>query len=460
MDAPKILLLNPLAPFYEIELMRRPSRVWQPISLGYIASMLEGDDLAVELLDANAENLEGDALAARVEAFGPDVIVANSAQHDRWQNPIPTTQHVAEALGALGERATNAVVILVGPHGTAFPDGTLQSMPCVDFVVRNEPETTTVELVRMLVAGEDPSVLQGLSFRRDGATVNNPPAEFLADLDALPFPAYHLMPMERYRYRGRDSDPGNERERFAIMVTSRGCPYRCSYCSLEMVGKKYRTRSIGSVLEEIDLLVQRYGVNKLIFHDQVFTLRKDRVRELCEGLAARRYDLRWLCQGVVNKFPVDLLPLMRDAGCYQVSFGLESGVEEVAERMRKNSIEEFLEIRAAGERVGIDIVPNHMVGLPGETPELARKSNEFFKRFGFKYFFASATVPYPGTQLYEIGRRNGTIADETWESVVEAIGCVDNAFDARSIREIMSELYSEEDAECRPARADREAAER
>lgn len=424
--------------------MKRPSRIWQPISLGYIASMLESDGSDLLFLDANALCLNKDQLLAQIKAYSPDIIALNSAQHDRWQNPIPTVDHLIEVLSHFSGIGEKAFLILLGPHGTHFPELSFQKLPYIDFIVRGEPEITTVDLIRSLVNNESFEEIRGISFVREGKCINKPSNEFIEDLDSLPFPAYHLMPMEKYRYKGDAEDPTSGKERFAIIITSRGCPYRCSYCDLTMLGNKYRVRSIEKVLAEIDCLVKTYGVNKIIFHDQILTLRKDRVKELCEGLIERKYDLTWLCQGVVNKFPIESLGLMKEAGCSQINFGLESGVEEVVGRVRKTSLEEFADIMEKGEKVGIDIVPNHMVGLPGETPELARKSNEFFRKFGFKYYFASTTIPYPGTELYEIGRREGVIKKDNWESVVDAMGLVNNGFDKESICEIMEELYGEE----------------
>ncbi len=444
MGNPKILLLNPQTPYYEMRLMKRPSRVWQPISLGSIASLLEAEGRDFELLDANAMGMAPDAVAEHTQAYGPDIVVMNSAQHDRWQNPIPTVDHVLDMVTKLDGVAPDATFILLGPHGTAFSAHTFDRIPRLDYLVRGEPEMTTLELIRRLAAGESVDDLAGISVVVDGKCVDHADAGFLADLDELPMPAYHLLPMDRYRYRGEADDPGNEHDRFAMMVTSRGCPYRCAYCSLTMVGWKYRVRSVEKVLEEIDVLVGQYGVNSLIFHDQVLTLKKPRLIEMCEGLVERNYDLAWYCQGVVNKFPTDVLPLMHDAGCKQINFGLESGVEEVSGKMRKNSVQEFVQIYEAGEKAGVAIIPNHMVGLPGETAELARKSNEFYKKFGFKYFFASPTIPFPGTELYEIGRTDGTIKGETWDDVVEATGLVDNGFTKEEMQEIVDELFEEE----------------
>lgn len=444
MERPSILLLNPKYPYYEIRLMKRPSRIWQPISLGYIASMLESDGNDLMLLDANALSLNSDQILEELRAYSPDIIILNSAQHDRWQNPIPTIGHLIELLSQFSEIGEKATLILLGPHGTAFPEHTFQKLLHIDFIVRGEPEITTLNLIRAITNKESFEKIKGICFVREGECIDNPDNDFLENLDDLPFPAYHLMPMEKYRFRGDERDSLNKKERFAIMITSRGCPYRCNYCNLTMVGKQYRVRSIRKVLEEIDCLVNNYGVNKIIFHDQVLTLRKERVKELCQGLIERKYALIWLCQGVTNKFPIELLGLMKESGCYQINFGLESGIEEISDKKRKNSVKDFVEIWEEGKKVGIDIVPNHMVGLPHETPELARKSNEFFKKFGFKYFFASATIPYPGTELYEIGRTEGTIKENTWESVVDAIGLVNNGFEKESIVEIMDELFVEE----------------
>jgi len=444
--SPRVLLLNPQTPYYEMRYMKRPSRIWQPISLGHIASMLERVDGGPELtlLDANALSLTPDRVAIRAGEVDPTVVVLNSAQHDRWQNPIPTIDHVRCLIDALTSVLPDATYVLLGPHGTELPAHTFDKIPALDVIVRGEPELTTVDLIRRLGAGESLDDLTGISIVRDGACVDNPDVSFIDDLDSLPLPAYHLLPMEKYRYRGEANEPGNEDERFAFMITSRGCPYRCSYCSLTMLGHRYRVRSIEKVLEEIDLLVRDYGVNKIIFHDQILTLKKPHVKELCDGLIARGYDVAWFCQGVVNEFPVELLGLMKQAGCAQINFGLESGVEEVSARMRKNSVADFIKIYDQGQQVGVDIVPNHMVGLPGETPELARQSNEFYKKFGFKYFFASPTIPYPGTELYEIGRKNGTIRAETWEAVLDATGLVDNSFDKENMEELVDELFEEE----------------
>jgi len=255
------------------------------------------------------------------------------------------------------------------------------------------------------------------------------------DLDALPLPAYHLLPMDLYK------DNTAPDYRFGLVVTSRGCPMSCVFCSKSMYGAEFRTRSIEKVLEEIHILVRRYQVNRIFFHDQILLFKRDRIEELLNAMIKRRYNLSWRCQTRLSNLDEEVMKLMRASGCTEVHVGLESTSASVAKAVKKGGAgkNRFLEIHKIGADLGISISPNMIIGLPEDTRESVMESARFYNSMGFE-FLLNVAIPYPDTELYKIGVREGKILSGDWESIVNAAGTPGNALTAEELQDTLKEI--------------------
>jgi anaerobic magnesium-protoporphyrin IX monomethyl ester cyclase len=207
---------------------------------------------------------------------------------------------------------------------------------------------------------------------------------------------------------------------FAAMVTSRGCPYRCAYCSKPVFGSRFRARSPEHVVEEIVYLQDRFGVKEIAFYDDTFTLDKKRIHALAEGIIARKLKIAWTCETRVNLVDRELLTHMKRAGCYALAYGIESASPDIIDVLCKDTTIEQVEKAVKGSReAGLQVIGYFMLGSPGETPDTIRQTIEFAKKLKVDFAQFSITTPFPGTGLYDVYMQ-GRKEEISWESFVYA----------------------------------------
>ncbi|MEM3150517.1 MAG: radical SAM protein [Candidatus Nezhaarchaeales archaeon] len=223
----------------------------------------------------------------------------------------------------------DSLVVVGGPHPTFADEDVLKSVPEVDVVVRGEGELTALELVQRFAEGEALEGVKGITYRGREGIVRNEDRELIEDLDSLPFPAYHLLPVQNYRSFGA-------KEPTFTVLTSRGCPFNCKFCvAWKMNRRRYRVRSVKNVVEELEYLVHRFKARFLSFVDDLFTISKERVKALCRAIRERSLSLVWGCETRVDMVDRETLLEMRKAGCYWIYFGLESASQSILNSMRK-----------------------------------------------------------------------------------------------------------------------------
>jgi len=353
-----------------------------PLGLAYLAAVARQAGHGVAILDAFAEGLTWDAFEARVRSAQADLIGITGM--------TPVADSVQRAIRLCRPHAR--WLVLGGPHATAQRDAVMKDNPELDFAVIGEGEITFQELLEALDQGKSPTGLAGL-ITRQGA---GPVRPLMEKLDNLPFPARDLLPNDRYRY------PLSAGRRITTMISSRGCPYGCIFCDKNVFGSRWRGRAADQVLAEIDTVVKDYGVRTLIFYDDLFTLKPDRLRGICEGLIARKYDLTWKAEGRVDLADAELLSLMRRAGCDTLAYGVESanpkGLEYLGKRTTPDQIRQaFQATRAAG----IKTLGYFILGIPVETYEDALRTIRFAMEIKTDYAQFSILSPMPGTRLYK-----------------------------------------------------------
>lgn len=428
----KIVLVSPPAPPFRLGSVLLKSRKWQPYSLAIVGAGLLKLGHEVKILDAHALDWTLEETVNKAAAQRPDVLLYSSARHDAWELPTPDFSFIFNFFQLLRARGKiNYPILIEGPHGTLEPDRMFREIPELTFLARHEPEFPILQLFEAWDDTEKIQKIAGLSYRRGGAVYHNNDGEPPADLDILPIPAFHLLPMDRYREHGDDQIP------FSIVVSSRGCPMPCGYCFKEMFGPKLRFHSIARVIQELEILVNQYSVRRVFFHDQIFTLNRRRTHELCEAMIAKNLQskLSWRCQTRLNGMKFETLDLMKGAGCVEIQTGLESAAPEIQEKILKLPVDEFLKFRAHGEKIGLRISPNNVIGLPGETLATAMGSLKFYHKLGIPYA-ANFHFPYPTTPFYKKARADGEIGDGSFEAIASRAGRVGNALSERDLARI------------------------
>lgn len=300
-----------------------------------------------------------------------------------------------------------------GPHASFTAAETLARVPEVDIVGHGEGELTCLELAEWKVRGggrpEDLHKIKGITFRENGQLASTGPRERIKDLDALPLPARHLFPMRRYRLvMDILGVPGT------IIMTSRGCPIACAFCSeSHFFGKHFFTRSARHVVDEVEDVMTNYGVRGLQIFDSTFSLRRRHVEAFCEELSRRGIKVPWACQVRVNTVDKPLLALMREAGCYIVAFGVESGSQEVLNRISKGiKLGQAEQVMKWCKELGLYTRVSFSLGHAGETFAEARATNRFIRRHR-RYMTFIGYNPgvriYPGTAVEAYARAHNLL---------------------------------------------------
>ena len=360
--------------------------------MGIIAAIIEQLGYDVMILDCFGNEYTKEESIKQIEAHDPSVILIGSV-----------TANFSIAMDILKEaKAKNPLVITIigGPHVSVNPESAFEQPAIVDYAVIGEAEETIKELIP-LIKGK-PSIkreeIKGLMYVADGQKVRTTPRDVVKELDTLPLPAYHLFPMEKYHSYGW-LDLG---KKFTTMTTSRGCPFKCSFCQSSHQAKYWRQRSAENVFREIRLLYDQYHIGHIYFTDDEFCVNHKRVIQLCDMIKAAQLDIVWECLTRVNHMDDDLLAAMASAGCKSIVFGLEVGYEEGFKRINKPITKEMVitAVRMA-QKHGIIVKASFVMGFPWEGVEELKQTIAFAKKVNAEITFFNMLTPYPGTPVYE-----------------------------------------------------------
>ncbi|MCL5265300.1 MAG: B12-binding domain-containing radical SAM protein [Chloroflexi bacterium] len=361
-----------------------------PLGLAYLGAMLEQVGCEVRILDASAPYASYTLRELVVEcvALRPDLIGIGIM--------IPWAQYSYQLIGEL-HRAVDVPIVAGGPHPTQLPEEALNHH--ADIVVRGEGEYAIQDLVRWLQGDARLEDIAGLSYRADGKIRHNPSRTLIQDLNALPFPAKHLFVREHY------VKAAPEINKFRTLISSRGCPFGCTYCSKPVFGTAVRMRSAASVLMEMESLMETYGMRSFNFVDDLFTVNKRRVIEFCDTILEKKLKINWKCIARLNTVDAELLAKMKRAGCVGINYGVESGSAETLRRARRGyTVEQAEAALKMTYDAGIPCQANFMYGFPWETPEHIEQTIHFIKKIElFVEMIPAGGIlePTPGTALYE-----------------------------------------------------------
>ncbi|MDD5681185.1 MAG: radical SAM protein, partial [Candidatus Omnitrophica bacterium] len=308
----------------------------------------------------------------------------------------------------------SAVICIGGAHLSLFPKETLERCPDIDFAIMGEGEFPLLNLIRELEANEpDLSMVEGLVYRKNGGILINRPHPGVQDIDNIPIFPYHLLPMEKYI-----PPPSNYKTLPTYgMLIQKGCPYQCIFCDSRIHGRKLRQMSVDRAINEIRFLIDNYGMKGVVFHDSIFTINRQWVVEFCTKLIEQELKLAWTCFTRADAVDDELCFLMKKAGCWSIAFGIESANQESLDLVKKSiKVERIRQGIRSVKKAGLEMISSIILCLPGEDEQMVRKTIKFVKDMDLDIVVFYLPVPFPGTELYEMCKREGGLAENiAWE---------------------------------------------
>ncbi|MDD2653612.1 MAG: radical SAM protein [Candidatus Omnitrophica bacterium] len=405
----KIVLVNPPLTLEErYGTLAKGGTSLPPLGLTILAAVLRQNNIPVSILDAAVLGLGMEGTVSAILEEKPAYV------------GFTTVTVSINKAAKIAERIKNTnpeiKILIGGPHITAMPEETIKMFPMFDIGVVGEGEVTTVELLKLLEQNKDFSKLKGLVFRDGEHAINTGRAELLKDLDSLPMDALDLLPGFPHSYKSSVHKLG--RLPTTSLITSRGCPYKCRFCDNSMFGTKVRAYSTKRLLEIVKYLQKQYGIKDIFFNDDNFIMLKSRLVEFCNAVIKEKIDLTWGCYGRIDNITDEsLLLMMKQAGCWRISFGLESGSQDILDFYRKNeTLAQMEKVIGWTRKVGIKSKGFFMMGNFMETEETLQQTIDFAKRIKLDDFHATFLTPLPGSEIYDMADQYGEF-DRNWDKM-------------------------------------------
>lgn len=370
-----------------------------PLSLSYCAAVVREAGHDVALVDCIADQIPLSSLAQMVRQTAYDLVVF-AVTTVTFDGDAAVTRAIHEV--------SDAHLTAIGIHVSALPEESLADS-ALDSVVRGEPEYTVAALALALSTGAPLAEVEGLSFRSHTGVVHNAERPFIADLDALPLPARDLLHNARY------IAPLSNVSQTPV-APARGCPYDCVYCTAGCYyGHRIRRRSPGSIVDEMQECVTRFGIGEILMWADTFTADREFVLAICAEIGRREFSPRWICNSRVDTVDPELLCAMRDAGCWAVAYGVESGSQLVLDRAHKRAtLQQARDAVRWTREAGLKSMAHVIVGLPGETVGTVDETSRFLREIEPDYVQVYCAVPFPGSALYEIARDENWVITDEW----------------------------------------------
>lgn len=411
-----------------------------PLGLAYLAAVLEENGYKPKILDALALGIENSVPVGRgfvrvglshkaIRSFlkdnPADVIgiacVATINERDSFD-----MARIAK------EMCPRSYVIFGGAHASACGRSILERCREVDMVVKGEGEMTFLEVVERIKAGQNLTNVKGTIIRVKDKVVDNPPRAYIQDLDSIPFPARHLLPMEIYLKPPTKMRLYAMRTPYINMVTSRGCPGNCVFCSIHSIwGHKWRARSPENVVEEMELLAEKYKVREFGFFDDSVSVNKERLMKICELIIERGLDIKWATPSGIAIWTLDeeLLSKMKKSGYYRATFGIETGSLATLKFIRKAiNFPRARKIIKYSNKIGLWTSSYFIIGFPRETRKQINETIEFAKKSGLDFVSFFTATPYPGTDLYDAFVEDGLIQNGPLEYISTHVAGYDTKY--------------------------------
>lgn len=361
-----------------------------PLGIGYLASYLRQSGHQVKIFESSSDSFSFNDLDRQIKLLKPNLLGIGVM--------TPSYPRAVEICNQVKSKH-NIKTVFGGHHVSAVKEEVLKQSQDVDFAVIGEGEQTLLELVNQLDSTQPKfSKVDGLVWRDGNKIVNNPPRELIQDIDVLPFPARDMVDISKYGLHSY-IDFG---KKSVSMITSRGCPYKCIFCSSWLsMGRKYRYRSAENIMTEIRELVEVNSVDHIVFEDDTMTLNRNRMEEICKELIEMPNRPSWYCLSRVDTMDNSLAKLMKKAGCRMVGFGIESGSAEVLQKIgKKISLEQARQAVSACTKAGLRTQCTFIVGFPFDTEQTMALTYKMAKRINPTIAIFFPLTPYPGTKVF------------------------------------------------------------
>lgn len=400
----KILLINPPAqntlkgnnpPIIDQERGYNP-----PLGLLYLAGYLEKyTSHQVEVLDTQVEELSYEELETRLRNIKPDVVGITAMTF--------TLIDVLKTAKLVKRISNNIKIVLGGPHVYIYPEETI-SLKEIDFLVLGEGEITFAELMDNINDVEKLKNINGLVFKYNGKIINTGLREFITSLDEIPHPARHLVPYKKY------SSLLAKRQPITTMITSRGCPYNCSFCARPHLGKRFRAHSPKNVIHEMQECIN-LGINEFLIYDDTFSIDRQRVLDICDEIINKKLDIGWDIRIRVDTVDEEILKKLKQANCERIHYGVEAGTEKILKVLKKGiTLEQAISAFKLTKKMGIATLAYFMIGSPTETKEDILQTIEFAKKLNPDFVHITITTPFPATAIYQKGLEERVFKSDFW----------------------------------------------
>jgi len=367
-----------------------------PLGLAYIAAVLEQAGYQVVIIDVPALNLTSQDLRQRIIAESADIVGVTTM--------TSTLKGALEVLKIAKE--SSAITVIGGPQLAIYPQETL-SYDFIDYGIIGEGEYPFLNLVRAIEEKKPVKEIQGLVYKENGKIYANP-AYIHMNLDEIPFPSRHLLPMKKYTSI-------ISRDPMTTMISSRGCPFQCGFCFKTPSDAKYRMRSAKNIVDEMESLSNEYKLKEIMFYDDTLTYKKEHVTAICDEILKRNLKIRWESPTRVDNIDIELLKLMRKAGCVRLRYGVESGDRKILKLMRKGiDLDLVKHVFRLTKKSGIETFAYFIIGYIHENIETLKNTLSLAKALHPDYVMFTVATPYPGTPLYAMARDEDYISGDYW----------------------------------------------
>jgi radical SAM superfamily enzyme YgiQ (UPF0313 family) len=375
-----------------------------PLGIFYLASYLRKNNYVVHVTDAEALKMTTEEVVKEIKELNPNFVGISSS--------TVAFHRALEVATQIKKDLANVVTIIGGPHVTSNVNHAM-SFGVFDFGVLREGEITALELLDAISNKRPIDRIEGITYlNREGKVVVNPLRDYIANLDELPIPAYDLI-----KDIGLYSPPPSNYRTLPVVniITSRGCPNQCTFCDRNVFGKKYRERSAENVFEEIKYLYARFGIKEIAFVDDTFLINKKRIYELFDLIRKKGMKFHWTCMARINNVDYDFLKYLKDNGCWNIAFGIESGDENILKVIRKNiSLSRVTEVIEWCYKLKIKTKGFFIVGHPLETADTIDKTIQFALKLKLDAVVVTINTPIPGSPQYEEASQYGSIDTTDW----------------------------------------------
>ena len=378
-----------------------------PQPLICLGAVLRENNFNVKLIDANATGLSIEETVDQILTLSPEYVGITAPTM-----LISTSGIIAKKIK---ENNPDITTLVGGPHITAVPAETMTLYPDIDIGVIGEGEITIIELLNALKNKTDLGSINGVIYRKDGGLKITPQRAFIKDLDTLPFPAWDMLPNLLKYYQ--QSAARIDRQPHISIVSSRGCPFQCIFCARNVFGNVTRAHSDDYLIKMIKYLIKRYGIKSISFEDENFVVYRKRLIEFCNRIINEKIDITWDCASNINAINPQILSLMKNAGCWQINYGIESGSQRILDFIKKSvTLENIEQALKVTKNAGIITKGYFIIGHPTETYESIQETIDFIKKINLDVFQMSFMIPFPGSEFYTIAAQYGDFKND-WDNM-------------------------------------------